>query len=571
MNITAGELCYVLSRAHNVRALYDVASENIVSEARLWRGQPMRPQTLYVIDLRHQDFAGLAPLLPRGGAVLLIGAPEGPLPSTFDRHAALPTALMAYEGPLSPDELLEEAAAALVALQAWDCSLKDAIAASTPIEQVFDLSRQQMPDLANIVDIDLNVIAGMPAEVMRGTGTSTGTSPRAQARNQAQAPIATQAPDGKWRLSDQAVEALLLDDDYSQAASKRDVFYYPYDPGRAQYICGNIFVGDECRARLVALCPRGILGFVRRGMFALFDHILRYVRQTLIASWQTTSDGAADDALHRELAHALADPSQASPERIAEASKQVGWLPEHRFCVMRLRFFRGAYWQALVAYFCGELETTVPGSRAAAYDNEIVWACDLDLLPPEERGRLADHLTHTVREYACKAGISATLDGIAQIGLGTIEARIALDLGQDADPHFWIYRFDDYRDRYVYTQATAELPVERLVHPGLLALKRYDAEHGTSYYQTLWLYYKHEFNVTEAARETYVHRTTFIRHLAAIPEIAGFDPHDSRTRTELALSFWLLAHDERGGDEGAGSGRSGGSGRLGTREPHQDR
>ncbi|MDY2626550.1 MAG: helix-turn-helix domain-containing protein [Coriobacteriales bacterium] len=524
MEITAGELCYLLAKQHDIRALYDVASENLIRHAHLWRGQKMRSECLYVIDASKVALHDLVPQLPHGGVAILMNLSEKRPDSSFDRHAALPTAILAYEGGLEPEELYEDIVSLLIDLQSWDGRIKDACAASASIERVFDLAREQMSDLANIVDIDLNLIVGLPAEVIQGVTTGP----------------AMRTAEGRWRLSDQAVEALLLDDDYSQAATQRDVFYYPYRPEKAQYICGNIFSGDECRARLVALCPHGIASFARKGMFALFGHVLEYVRQTLMRSWQATSAEPSDDALHRELRLALVDPAQVSVERLATASHQLGWRENHSFKVVRLRFFKGAYWQALVAYFCGQLELTIPGSRAAAHDNEIVWVCDLDLLEPGEEGRLPEHLTHTVREYACKAGISRRLEGIRQVSSGAVEARIALELGQLRDSHVWIYSFDDYLASYLYQCATAELPAQQLVHPGLARLARHDLEHGTEYLPTLRLYFSHEYNVTKAAQETYVHRTTFIRRLAAIPDIAGFDPHDPRTRLELTLSFWLL-------------------------------
>lgn len=137
-------------------------------------------------------------------------------------------------------------------------------------------------------------------------------------------------------------------------------------------------------------------------------------------------------------------------------------------------------------------------------------------------------------------GISRHLPGVENILFGVHEAELALSLGQRKDPHHWYYRFEDYLSLYLLDRMAGELPLDQLVNPGLEKLAAYDEAHKTEYLPTLRLYFDCGYNVSQAAEDSFVHRTTFSRRLDRIKSIAGFDPHDPKTRLDLTLSFWMV-------------------------------
>jgi DNA-binding PucR family transcriptional regulator len=76
--------------------------------------------------------------------------------------------------------------------------------------------------------------------------------------------------------------------------------------------------------------------------------------------------------------------------------------------------------------------------------------------------------------------------------------------------------------------------------PGLLKLQEYDREHNTELYRTLFVYLKNNLRVVHAARELFIHRSTFLYRLERIQKITGLSIEND-DQWYLLLSFKLLA------------------------------
>ena len=121
-----------------------------------------------------------------------------------------------------------------------------------------------------------------------------------------------------------------------------------------------------------------------------------------------------------------------------------------------------------------------------------------------------------------------------------MEAEYALDIGQTRDPHYWYYRFSDYSFDYLLSRSTEDLPAELLCHPALATLRTYDTAHGTEYARTLICFLRNSQNTTHAANELFIHRTSFMRRMAQIQNLAGIDLDDPDEVLYLLLSAKLL-------------------------------
>lgn len=83
-----------------------------------------------------------------------------------------------------------------------------------------------------------------------------------------------------------------------------------------------------------------------------------------------------------------------------------------------------------------------------------------------------------------------------------------------------------------------------ICHEGLLELKEQDEKNHTEYMQTLKVYLEQHLSATQAVRELFIHRSTFLYRLEKIKEILQSDLEDAEEIFYLELSFRLLEQEE---------------------------
>ena len=81
--------------------------------------------------------------------------------------------------------------------------------------------------------------------------------------------------------------------------------------------------------------------------------------------------------------------------------------------------------------------------------------------------------------------------------------------------------------------------LERLMHPAILAMSRYDEENGTEYLKTLRTYAESNKNVVETALNLSVHANTVNYRVKRIRELFDIDLSDADTLFEVMLAFRL--------------------------------
>jgi len=518
MQIADAELYHHLGRRHRLVLVRAPQKDAVLSHVRIWRGQRTDPGVLYLTE---ETLSRKAMLLSADAVVVCAGKDDMVPAAALSRGNGM--VLVCADGT-SAEQMLEEIADALLALESWDNDLKDALFSAASLDRLCEVGHRMIPELLSMVDPDLNILA----------------MPRAVLKDSRQEGMIMQDITGPLRLANPAVESLLLMDDYPHAADQKEAFLYPTDPAEALYLCGNVFAGEENCARLVSELPIGMDAFSLQGFTALFEHLLRYIRQAFLRDWRDERELNLNDDLHRALRMLLDAPEQIQPASLVDAVASYGWEPTDIYLVMRARFIEGAYWEGMANYICSQIEQIVAASVAAANGGEIIWICNLSRAGDVDETALSEKLAYIVRDYTCKVGLSRRLQGIEQIATGSLEARIALEVGQSKDPFTWYYRFDDYAPDYLLARMTGELPASQLVHPGFARLEEYDQMHGTDLLASLRLYFDCGFNVTDAAEQAFVHRTTFSRRVERIEEVGGLDLRDPATRRYLTLSFWML-------------------------------
>ena len=460
------------------------------------------------------------------------GAREpGVLYVSRDREPRMkPTAKSKYALLCSESEpaeaLLEEASAALRAIDLWDAKLKDALLDRASLSKFMAIGSEMLSCPIAYFDRNLITLASSDDYWDYGNAQTGGLR------------VSGQMP------SNRAVD--LVDDlDYLDAASKLEPFYY--ENARNRIFLGiNTFDDGEYLARLVLALPEGET-HLHPGEEQLAVHYHRYL-DDLYLHYGGNVDvvSSQNDALHT-LAHAcLLEPQAPPAAEIASILRSYGWSANDKFVVAKLVFFEGVHWDTISLYLCGLLERAVSASCAFPIERQIVWLINLtrsqraEESPEEQLERLMETLVAMIRDYACKAGISDTFSPFTKAHSYYMEAEYALDIGQTRDPHYWYYRFSDYSFDYLLSRSTEDLPAELLCHPALATLRTYDTAHGTEYARTLICFLRNSQNTTHAANELFIHRTSFMRRMAQIQNLVRIDLDDPDEVLYLLLSAKLL-------------------------------
>ena len=83
-----------------------------------------------------------------------------------------------------------------------------------------------------------------------------------------------------------------------------------------------------------------------------------------------------------------------------------------------------------------------------------------------------------------------------------------------------------------------------LCHPALGRVMRFDRDHGTNYMEILRKYLQNNCNLSQTARELFMHRNTMLNKLETVRELLGVSLDDSSVREQLQFSFHVLDYAE---------------------------
>lgn len=83
------------------------------------------------------------------------------------------------------------------------------------------------------------------------------------------------------------------------------------------------------------------------------------------------------------------------------------------------------------------------------------------------------------------------------------------------------------------------VPYERLLHPALDIIERYDRENQNDLLHTLEVYLENDCNAQKCGRLLFLHRNSLAYRIHRIREITGCDLSDAEERSYLRISFLL--------------------------------
>ena len=337
-------------------------------------------------------------------------------------------------------------------------------------------------------------------------------------------------------LNVEYVNALLQNETYREMADTHETVMFPAYISGCRSMNRNLFVDEKATHRLILTECRVE---ITQGVICVLD-ILSEKLEFLLAheEEETDPDRDIEQIFVRVLSDRTADYMQISREL-----SELGWGGNHEYMCLILQITylnqQNLSTKAISRYIKKKLGDSV----SFLYQDEIVVFFDLTRLGMNQE-EVAGKLVYFIRDTYLKAGYSRVMTGHMNLRRQYVQAKTALDVGSRKKPYLWIHYFSQVAMTYILEQATKRLPGTMICHEGLLELKKHDEENQTQYMETLRVYLEQHLSATQAARELFIHRSTFLYRLDRIREILQSDMDDPEEIFYLELSFRLLEQEE---------------------------
>lgn len=273
----------------------------------------------------------------------------------------------------------------------------------------------------------------------------------------------------------------------------------------------------------------------------LLLHLTKYVRQMLEKYTVLQSD--ISYTLDRLLSNILTD------ENIDAASleprfENFHWKESHTYFCMNIHVSMVDRQNlTVVRFICNRIENLMKGSCAFLLDENIVVYVNLYYYGKPLKEAL-HAVTSFLQDSYLKAGISYEFTGLQSLKQYYMQSRIALEEGLKRYPLRWVNRFEDIALDYLLGKCTEKLDTKVVCSRAVLTLREYDREHKTEYYETLHTYITCQMNAVKAAKELFIHRSTFLYRMAHIKEMVNIDLEDPDQLLYLLLTYKLLDKEE---------------------------
>lgn len=337
-------------------------------------------------------------------------------------------------------------------------------------------------------------------------------------------------------LNVEYVNALLQNETYREMADTHEMVMFPAYISGCRSMNRNLFVDEKATHRLILTECRVE---ITQGVICVLD-ILSEKLEFLLAheEEETDPDRDIEQIFVRVLSDRTADYMQISREL-----SELGWGGNHEYMCLILQITYLNQQNLSTKAICRYIKKKLGDSVSFLYQDEIVVFFDLTRLGMNQE-EVAGKLVYFIRDTYLKAGYSRVMTGHMNLRRQYVQAKTALDVGSRKKPYLWIHYFSQVAMTYILEQATKRLPGTMICHEGLLELKKHDEENQTKYMETLRVYLEQHLSATQAARELFIHRSTFLYRLDRIREILQSDLDDPEEIFYLELSFRLLEQEE---------------------------
>ncbi len=239
-------------------------------------------------------------------------------------------------------------------------------------------------------------------------------------------------------------------------------------------------------------------------------------------------------------------------QNVAEITQGLGLKQNHRFCMLLVSFF-GRINEVPWGEASKQLSRILGNCVVTEYREELIALC-----PTEEEENMPRFPQEQLEQFLAKQGAYAALSNSA-MRPAAIRAlyhqtrsvmRFGVRLRQAEDSR--IFPYEKYAFYHIVELCAdayrSNLQIQNLVylcHPALGRVMRFDRDHGTNYMEVLRKYLQNNCNLSQTARELFMHRNTMLNKLEIVRELLEVSLDDSSVREQLQFSFHVLDYAEK--------------------------
>lgn len=335
------------------------------------------------------------------------------------------------------------------------------------------------------------------------------------------------------------VEEFKYDNDYMQTYTSRGAHFWDGAKHNGTGLCiyANLWEANTHRGRLLVLEARRKLRSADRLLAECIADRAEWMMQRIMPgdNWQYYS---VDSIVQK-----LLEGENQDPAGVSLLLELMQWNKSDQYLCVRLQNqqsettavmghamhsdlfqrFRGSYIMFVQQQQCVVMNLTAAGTT-----------------PGEVRYRLSP----LCRDYYYYAGISSPVWGIENLPQAFRQADIALEQAFFLRNERWVIPFSTCALDVMLRNIQIGLRPMSMVAPELLALREFDHEKGTQYFETLRCFLRYERNIPEAANAMIVHRSTLIYRIRKIQSMLNLDLDNEDQRLYLLLSLKLMEQDE---------------------------
>ncbi len=139
-------------------------------------------------------------------------------------------------------------------------------------------------------------------------------------------------------------------------------------------------------------------------------------------------------------------------------------------------------------------------------------------------------------------GLGKNANQISEVGLGYRQGKRAIEIGRIFQKNATIFPYD----KMILERFLSELPVEiTQKYPGMIFNRRTARLFNDEMLQTIEMFFEKDLNLSDTARQLYIHRNTLVYRLDKVQRVMGLDLRNFQD----AVTFKLLLEMRKGANE----------------------
>ena len=222
---------------------------------------------------------------------------------------------------------------------------------------------------------------------------------------------------------------------------------------------------------------------------------------------------------------------------IKQRMTNLGWDLKNHMQILLISDLAHNFFDGKAQLITSQLHSLLPSSRWVIYHGQIVFLISSET--PKTFSK-REGLYHYLTINHLTASVSNQFDSLLDIRKYYLQAVKAEAFGLRFHPEEPIHYYEDYLFQHMGEIVATKQPLRDFYHPGVVAIREYDASHNTNFLETLKLYLIHIDDPATVAAKLYVHKNTVFYRIAKLKEQFHLNLDDGDERFKIHLTVKLM-------------------------------